>query len=136
MKIDTAVHHVKEIHTRLVSVGGMIPTPRGSDEFFLVKKAWVFGSTIKGSPTPGDLDILLLAEPSGFYQSWVDVGHDPVYLKNHGIKVTRSTTREGKMWLRKGMKMVSVHDTLSEAAIIDKKIEIFPRLLLRDMDYF
>ena len=41
------------------------PTPRGESEFYPVKKAWVFGSTIKGSDAPNDLDVLLFAENAG-----------------------------------------------------------------------
>jgi len=37
------------------------------------------------------------------------------------------------MWIWKGMKMVSIHDTVREAMIIDKKVDIYPRFLLAEM---
>ena len=40
MKLETALRHANEIARRLVSVNGLIPTPRGKSEFYLVKKAW------------------------------------------------------------------------------------------------
>lgn len=130
MKIDTALRHAAEIARRLDSVNGLIPTPRGSREFYLVKKAWVFGSTIKGSDTPNDLDVLLFAETAGARQSWQIVGLDPAYFRSYGIWQPRRSDSEARMWLRKGMKMISIHDTVSEATIFDKKVEIYPRFLL------
>jgi hypothetical protein len=130
MKLETALRHAAEIARRLESVNGLIPTPRGGHEFCLVKKAWVFGSTIKGSNAPNDLDVLIFAEEAGLRQRWEAVGFDPRYYRSHGYKQTRRTKREAKMWLRKGMKMVSIHDTESEATIFDKKVEIYPRFLL------
>lgn len=132
MKIETALRHAAEIARRLESVNGFIPTPRGEHEFYLVKKAWVFGSTIKGNDSPSDLDVLLFAENAGAQQKWEVVGFSPRYLRSYGIYQTRSTSGEGKRWLRKGMKMISIHDTVSERAIFDTKIEIYPRFLLND----
>ena len=130
MKLETALRHAAEIARRLVSVNGLIPTPRGESEFYLVKKAWVFGSTIKGSDAPNDLDILLFAENADARQKWQVAGFDPVYYKAHGMRQTRLTSREAKMWLRKGMQMISTHDKESEETIFDKKVEIYPRFLL------
>jgi hypothetical protein len=133
MKLETALHHAAEIARRLESVNGLIPTPRGGNEFYLVKKAWVFGSTIKGSDAPNDLDVLLFAENAGARQRWEVVGFDPVYRKATGLRRARHTDREAKMWLRKGMMMISLHDTESEETIFDKKVEIYPRFLLTDI---
>ena len=69
MKLETALRHAAEIARRLESVNGLIPTPRGEREFYLVKKAWVFGSTIKGSDAPNDLGGLLFAERAGARQN-------------------------------------------------------------------
>lgn len=130
MKSETALHYAAEIARRLEFVNGLIPTPRGCHEFYLVKKAWVFGSTIKGSDTPNDLDVLLFAETAGARQQWQIVGFEPFHYRSYGIRSIRHTASEAKMWLRKGMKMVSIHDTESEATIFDKKVEIYPRFLL------
>ena len=130
MKIETALRYAAEITRRLESVNGLIPTPRGGSEFYLVKKAWVFGSTIKGSDVPNDLDVLLFAENAGARQTWQIVGFDPVYYKAHRLRRTRRTDNEALMWLRKGMKMVSLHDTEGDETIFDKKVEIYPRFLL------
>ena len=65
----------------------------------------------KVSDAPNDLDVLLFAETAGARQTWQIVGFDPVYYKAHGLRRTRNTDREALMWLRKGMKMVSLHDT-------------------------
>jgi hypothetical protein len=130
MRIETALRYAAEIARRLESVNGLIPTPRGCREFYLVKKAWVFGSTIKGSDAPNDLDVLLFAENAGARQQWKTVGLDPSYFRAYGIRQPRRTRSEASMWLRKGMKMVSIHDTESEATIFDKKFEIYPRFLL------
>lgn len=131
MKIETANRYIEEIAKRLVLVNGVIPTPRGEYECLLVKKAWVFGSTIKGSFAPNDLDILLFTETAGLKQKWESVGFDPVQFRNYGIHVARSTRSEAGMWLRRGLKMVSIHDTLHDETIFDKKIEIFPSFLFQ-----
>jgi hypothetical protein len=84
----------------------------------------------KVSDAPNDLDVLLFAETAGARQTWQIVGFDPVYYKAHGLRRTRNTDREALMWLRKGMKMVSLHDTEGDETIFDKKVEIYPRFLL------
>ena len=96
-----------------------------------MKKTRVFGSTIKGSIAPNDLDVLLFAENAGARQKWQVVGFAPYYYIAHGMRQTRHTSREAKMWLLKGMQMISSHDTESEATIFDAKVEIYPRFLLK-----
>jgi hypothetical protein len=104
---------------------------RDCHEFYLLTKTLEFDSTIKGSGAPNDLDVLLFAENAGARQKWQVVGFDPVYYKAHGFRTTRPTSREAKMWLRKGMQTISTYDTESEATIFDKKVEIYPRFLLK-----
>ena len=65
MKRATALKSLKKIVDRIHAVNGLLATPEASSEAFRIKRAWVFGSTVKGSESPGDLDILIDAESVG-----------------------------------------------------------------------
>lgn len=131
MKLETALRYCKEIHRRLKEVNGVIPTPTAQYEGMKVKKVWVFGSTIKGSQNPNDLDILFHWEPYGEKRSWQEVGYNKAYYRAHGIKATNCSSHEARKWITKGMKQVSRHDTESEATIFDLKVQIYPRFELQ-----
>lgn len=130
MKLETAIRYCHEIHRRLVEVKGIIPTPFAQYEGMRVKKVWVFGSTIKGSQTPNDLDILIHWEHHGKRRSWTEVGYNKAYYRAHGLRVPIDSGHEARKWLTKGMKNVSRHDTESEATIFDVKVQIYPNFKL------
>lgn len=126
MKLETAKRYAKEVARRVAEVNGMVATPRGEREFVKINRIWVFGSTIKGSQSPNDLDLLIELEATGNWQNWEDVGFDPNYLRRYGVYCTRSSHNEALMWLTKGMKNVSRHCTDNEQVEIDVKVMIYP----------
>lgn len=126
MKIETAKRYAAEIARRVMEVNGIILTPRGEREFVKIKRIWVFGSTVKGSLNPNDLDLLIDLKASGNWQEWEDVGFDPEYLRRYGRHTTRQSSSEALMWLTKGMRNVSRHCTDKEKVEIDVKVMIYP----------
>ena len=130
MKIETALRYAKEIAKRVQDVNGLIPTPRGENEFMKVNGIWVFGSTVKGSQNPNDLDLLIDMDYHGERQSWEKVGYDPQYYRSCGVRCARSSKEEAMKWLTKGMKKVSRHCAKSEKAPLDVKVMIYPKFEL------
>lgn len=126
MKIETAKRYAAEIARRVTEVNGVILTPRGEHKFVKINRMWVFGSVVKGSLNPNDLDLLIDLEASGDWQRWEDVGFDPAYLRRYGMRTTRKSSSEALMWLTKGMRNVSRHCTDTEKVEIDVKVMIYP----------
>lgn len=131
MKLETARRYAKEVARRVAEVNGMVVTPRGEREFVKINRIWVFGSTIKRSQNPNDLDLLIELEATGNWQNWEDVGFDPDYLRRYGVHCARSSCNEALMWLTKGMKNVSRHCVDDEQVEIDVKVMIYPTFELR-----
>lgn len=108
MKRATALRNAQRIRDRLKGLGGLVGTPACEHEAVLIKRAWVFGSTVKGSDSPGDLDILI---------EYANVGErrnarsGKVRLKDWicNLKTPVRSVDEAIIFLRAGMKKVSVH---------------------------
>lgn len=132
MRRSLAIGYAKEIHRRLVEVGGRIPTPRGDREYVKIKRVWVFGSTAKGKANPNDLDIMILKERGGARQSWEAAGFDPEVYRTRGVKTPRSSESESMKWLTAGMRNVSRHDRIGDEVQIDVQYEIYPQYELPD----
>lgn len=133
MKRSTAMRYCHEIHEKLTAIGGLLETPRGQRSHLQFLKVEVFGSTVKGTLEPNDLDLLIATEATGVNRSWEEVGFDPAYLRATGVRIPRDSKEEAYKWLTKGMRNVSRHDAAIEMIKIDKKIEIFPKYLMPDL---
>ena len=88
----------------------------------------MFGSTVKGSQCPNDLDLLIDLERAGKRLNWRQAKYDRRYFRSYGgIKVAPSAELQALAWLSKGMKKVSRHPLHMEEVEIDVKVMIYPR---------
>ncbi len=128
MRRETAVKYAHEIARRLHSVNGLLATPDCEFEAVRIARVWVFGSTVKGSLTPGDLDILIDIRPVGRRTRWVRGRKlDREYSRRYGFDKMPDSRRYALLWLTRGMRLVSRHTTDVEEVEIDVKRLIYPR---------
>lgn len=131
MKRSTALRHVQTIVQRLRACNGIVEFPGTSPGAICVRRAWLFGSVAKGSDSPNDVDILLETRRAGNSYRWTKGRRfDKIMYRSTGMRLLPATDREFIIWLRRGMKMVSVHDTERECVEIDVKVLIYPRMEL------
>jgi len=127
VKIETAHRYAREIARRVHSVNGLLATPLCGREAARISRIWVFGSTVKRSKAPNDLDILIEIKEVGRSRRWTQGKLDRQFHKATGMRVALSATHEALKWMTKGMKKVSRHTTHNESAELDVKVLIYPR---------
>ena len=120
------------IAERLKSAAGVICTPGTSHEALRVKRAWVFGSTAKGSEHPNDLDIILEMYACGrrFWQKGSvqrrtrpgGARLDRAFFLSHRVRKPVSCQEEALRWIRGTAKMVRFHDYGIDGELADGKI--------------
>jgi len=123
MKRTTAIKNANRIAEKLMSVCGIICTQEAVFDAVRVKRAWVFGSTAKGSAKPNDLDILVEMKVCGKFQR----GNAKRVRGLYGRVCWFDAARR---FIRDGMKMVRIHDYDIEKGlgdIISTAILIYPR---------
>lgn len=127
MKRELAFKMAKTISERIRSVNGLLGTPDAGRPAVRIKRAWVFGSTVKGKECPNDLDVLLDLDAVGDYNS-----------RNSRLEKSRSiwagfpidAEREAHKYLRSGLKMVRFHHVRIDGTFGDiqsTKVLIYPR---------
>lgn len=127
MKLETCHRYAREIARRVHSVNGLLATPLCNREAARIHAIWVFGSTVKGSQNPNDLDILIDLRPVGRRRSWKQGSLDRRAFRNHGFRRAPCSCEYALKWLTRGMRKVSRHTTYSEYANLDVKVMIYPR---------
>lgn len=128
MKRETALRYAREIARRVHSVNGLLATPHCSREAARISRIWVFGSTVKGSESPNDLDLLIEINSVGRSRKVKNGAKlDKACFRSYGIRSGLDATDYALKWLTKGMKMVSRHTTNNEGAKIDVKVLLYPR---------
>jgi predicted nucleotidyltransferase len=132
MKRETALRYAHEIARRVRSVNGLLATPLCNAEAVRFKRIWVFGSTVKGSAAPNDLDVLIELAYAGRGRSWQQTKVNKDYLRRYGVRLAPSADDEALKWLTRGMRNVSRHTTLTDEVQPDVKVLIYPRNDLAD----
>lgn len=128
MKRATAERNIAEIARRLRAVNGLLATPNCSRPAYRFRRVWVFGSTVKGSMEPGDLDILIDGETVGRRQQWTrGRTYDHSFYRSAGIRAMPDTDREALKWLTRNLKLISRHDFKYDGEIAHPRILIYPR---------
>lgn len=126
MKRATALRNAHRIAERVRGVNGILATPGCDRSAVRIKRVWIFGSTIKGSPAPNDLDVLI---------ECVGIGLSPAgqrrcdreYKRRYGMRSSVSCFLELRRWLRCGMQKVSVHFLDIEGSLASPRALIYPR---------
>jgi len=108
MKIETALKYIEELKKRLSESNGVIATPTSSREATLFDRVWVFGSVVKGSNEPKDVDILYQCHAVGEFRM-IGAIDGLIPDRNNGHIAESSRNRAIKI-LTKGMRMVRFHD--------------------------
>jgi len=120
MKRSTALKHVEKIIDRLNKANGRFETPNSSFEYFIVEKAFLFGSVAKGSLNPSDVDILIKGKSP--------IGDDNKFHSGHCLAGKFSEIKAYQI-LRKGMRMIRFHDYSHDGNFADipqTKVLIYP----------
>lgn len=127
MKLTTALRYADEVARRVRAVSGLLATPLCGHEAVRIKRIWVFGSTVKGSQAPNDLDLLIDLVEVGRRYSYRQTRVDKTYFRRHGARIAPRSRDAALIWLTRGMRMVSRHCLDDECADIDTKVLIYPR---------
>lgn len=135
MKRSTAINYARVVARRVHAVNGLLGTPLCDSEAARIRRIWVFGSTVKGSENPNDLDLLIEVDRAGRYRSARQARVDKRYLHAHGMRFAPCSIEYTLKWLTRGMKMVSRHTTHNEGAKLDVKVLIYPRWDMAEAEF-
>lgn len=136
MKLSTALNNALKIAERIKSVNGLIGTPGTNFECFRVKRAWVFGSAIKGKSHPNDLDIIIDGQECGVRFASTKI-HS--FTTRKGARLDKAISRTERMYwplrckkvayqyMRRGMKNLSIHAWDVDCEVANPRIMIYPR---------
>ncbi|MEJ7805450.1 MAG: hypothetical protein WKG03_05965 [Telluria sp.] len=127
MKLATALRYASEVARRVQAVNGLLATPLCNYEAVRIRRIWVFGSTVKGSQAPNDLDLLIDLAVAGRRYSHAQTRACKRQLRSYGVRSAPDARDDALKWLTKGMRMVSRHCLDNECAVIDTKVLIYPR---------
>jgi predicted nucleotidyltransferase len=142
MKRQTAIETAWRLHLRLSGLSGIIATPAGQHSAYRIRRAWLFGSTVKGAPFPNDIDILYDGFECGRLQlvnrrNWggrAQMGEriylapiDRHRLKAYGWRVARESRVLALMALAGGLKMVRFHRLEIDGELAHPRTLIYPR---------
>lgn len=127
MKIETAIKYANDIAARIQSVNGLLATPLCGNEAVRIRRVWIFGSTVKGSANPNDLDVLIDMSVAGRHFTRRTMPVDKQYLRTYGMKITYCSEWYALKWLTKGMRNVSRHRLSDDQAELDVKVLLYPR---------
>lgn len=127
MNLLTAIAYAQRIADRVRAVNGLLATPVTDSEAIRIRRIWVFGSTVKGSQSPNDLDLLIDIERAGRRMSWRQAKYDRRFFRACGVKVAPDAEHQALAWIAKGMKKVSRHPLHMEGIEIDVKVMVYPR---------
>jgi hypothetical protein len=126
MQRKTAIKNAMTVTSRLRKCCGLIGTSGATTDCMKVRRAWIFGSTAKGSEAPNDLDVLLECYSVGKWrpkQARMLRGRDGARYKMSGFRVLSN-------YLSAGMKMIRIHSYDIDGGFGDipqTKIMIYPR---------
>lgn len=129
MKRETSIRNALKVAERIKRCNGLIGTPDASYEALRIKRAWLFGSTVKGKLNPGDTDILLECYVVGWF-NLENAKLEPKSRNSMGHRYALCALEEGRRYLRRGLKMVRFHDLKIDGNfgdIAETKIMIYPK---------
>jgi hypothetical protein len=127
MKRDVALRYAELIHRRLKSVNGLLATPLCNFEAVRFRRVWIFGSTVKGSQEPNDLDVLIESYVAGRRRSWQQGTFDKIWKRRHGLMFAKFAGAEAFKWLTAGMRKVSPHSFGIDMHVAYPRVMIYPR---------
>lgn len=89
MKRDTALKNTYKLIQRIKSINGILSTPLANVDYIKIKRAWLFGSVLKGSENPNDVDIFIELEGYTEDHRFTTISENPKYVKKSRRKRIR-----------------------------------------------
>lgn len=138
MKRAVAIKKALKVAEILRSASGLIGTPGTDADAVRVKRAWLFGSTVKGKDEPNDVDILLEYEAVG-RRYWCAKSRkhklcgarlDKRGYRSYGYRHPVEAWVEARKFIKGGMTMVRLHNVEIDGNfgdIAETKVMIYPR---------
>lgn len=127
MRRIVAINRLKKIISRLNDCNGVIETPDCNYAATRIKSAYIFGSVLKGSQTPNDIDIIVEFESVGNFRSVKEIGiFDNRKYRSYGVMVAKRSCENAIISLRKHIPMVRIHDMKIDGDIAYPRVMIFP----------
>ncbi|AKH39182.1 MULTISPECIES: hypothetical protein [Nitrosomonas] len=137
MKQGTAIKNALKIAERIRQVNGLVGTPATRFECYRIKRAWIFGSTIKGKLNPNDLDILIDGHHCGRHyvankkytdlSLYVGAKKDRDKYRRSGLILPVESDITAYRYIRDNLKMVRFHDYRIDKDVANPRIMIYPR---------
>lgn len=135
MKNETAIRNANKLAKRIKLLTGIIMTPEGKHEYIRIRRAWIFGSTIKGKENPNDVDILVEYHRRGRLKYTnkhrnekriQNCKTDKNYLRKYGSTVGLDSYHIALKYLTRNMKMIRIHDFRFDHRYAKPRIMIYP----------
>lgn len=134
MKHQTAIRTALEIAHRIRQVNGLYATPEADREAIRIRRAWLFGSTVKGKADPNDVDILLDYQIVGSHQTtgrlagrWKLAGNAKAGRSCMGIRFAVDSYQVALKGLRRNLKMVRFHDLAVDGDLAHPRLMLYPK---------
>lgn len=130
MKLETSIKNAIKVARRIKHCNGLIGTPEATTEAFRIKRAWVFGSTVKGKLNPRDTDIMIEGYCIGSF-NLKRAKKQPKSKASCGIRYSLNSIEVAHSYLRGNIKMLRLHDFKIDGNLGDipnTKIMIYPRM--------
>lgn len=89
MKRETALKNIYKLIQRMKSINGVLSTPLEDVDYIKIKRAWLFGSVLKGSENPNDIDIFIELEGYTEENRFFAISENPKYVKKSRRKLNR-----------------------------------------------
>jgi predicted nucleotidyltransferase len=129
MKRDLALRRLQRIIDRINAVNGVFETPDARYPAVRLINVWLFGSLLKGSETPNDIDLLFEYEELGELRTLKETGvYDKDYYRTYGMKCTIDTWKAFGQQLRKNIPMVRMHKLMVDGSVAYPRALIYPTL--------
>ena len=138
MKLSTSIKNAMIVADRIRSLSGIIETPEGQFSCVRIKRAWLFGSTARLKESPSDTDIILDINVTGYFQPTNSIAWrkrrcrnnsktDKCFKRSTGINSPIDSKYIAFKYLRKNLKLVSLHSLDVDHEYATDKIMIYPR---------
>ncbi len=129
MKRELAIRRLQKVIDRINAVNGVFETPSARYPAARIVNVWLFGSLLKGSETPNDIDLLFEYEELGELRTLAQTGvYDKDYYRSYGMKCTIDTWKVFGRELRKNIPMVRMHKLMVDGSVAYPRALIYPTL--------
>lgn len=139
MKLKTAINNAMKVQYAIKKCNGLIGTLGTEYECVKIKKAFIFGSTVKLKPEPNDLDVIVEFSFCGRRfgvtrihnnkdgYPYIGAKIDKNWKRRFNYKFPADSYNAALRYMAGGMKMIRIHNWEFDERFADPKIMIYPR---------